>query len=149
MPPLWRYQRLPDASNKRGRGTSKQPVVALVERGGGVRTRAIADVSARTLKAAIREHVLPSARIMTDEMAYYRGIGSEFAGGRHTVTHSDGEYVRGDVSTNTCESFFSLVKRGMHGIYHAVSRKHLHRYLARAEFLWNNRELEGTLGRYD
>jgi hypothetical protein len=61
----------------------------------------------------------------------------------------DGEYVRGDVSTNTCESFFSLVKRGMHGIYHAVSRKHLHRYLARAEFLWNNRELEGTLGRYD
>ena len=63
--------------SKRGRGTSKQPVVALVERGGEVRTRVIADVSTRTLTAAIREHVRPSARIMTDEMASYRGIGSE------------------------------------------------------------------------
>jgi transposase-like protein len=133
-------------SNRRGRGTSKQAVVALIERGGGVRTRAIADVSARTLKAAIREHVVASARIMTDEFTSYRGIGPEFAGGHHTVNHKIGEYVRGDVSTNTAESFFALVKRGMHGIYHAVSKKHLHRYLAHAEFLWNNRELEDGEG---
>ena len=129
-------------SNKRGRGTSKQPVVALVERGGEVRARTIADVSARTLKAAIREHVMPSARIMTDELRSYRWIGSEFAGGHQTVNHGRGEYARGDVSINTAESFFALIKRGMHGIYHAVSKKHLHRYLAHAEFLWNNRELE-------
>ena len=68
------------------------------------------------MKAAIREHVFPSARIMTDEFtSYRRGIGSEFAGGHHTVNHRDREYVRGDVSTNTAESFFALFKRGMHG----------------------------------
>jgi hypothetical protein len=79
---------------------------------------------------------------MTDELASYLGIGLEFAGGHQSVKHSDGEYVRGDVSTNTAESFFALLKRGTYGIYHNVSRKHLHRYLAQAEFLWNNRELE-------
>lgn len=67
--------------HKRGRGTSKTPVVGLVERGGNVHRRVVADVSASTLKGAIRECVDTSARIMTDENLCYRGIGREFAGG--------------------------------------------------------------------
>lgn len=128
--------------SKRGRGTNKQAVVALVERGGNVRARPIADVSAKTLKAAIRQYVGREARIITDEMRSYGGIGVEFQGGHHTINHGIGQYVNGDIYTNTAESFFALFKRGLNGIYHAVSKKHLHRYLAHAEFLYNHRELE-------
>ena len=127
---------------KRGRGTDKQPVVALVQRGGEVRAKTVADVSGRTLKREIRQNVHRRARIITDELASYKGIGKQFAGGHHTVNHSAGEYVREDIYTNTVESFFALLKRSINGIYHAVSKEHLHRYIAHAEFLYNNRELE-------
>ena len=128
--------------SKRGRGTKKSPVLALVERGGSVRTRPIANVTGKTLKAVIRENVHQSARVITDENSAYTGIGPEFAGGHETVRHSAREYVRGDVHSNTVEGFFSIVKLGLHGIYHAVSKEHLHRYLAEFEFRYNNRELE-------
>ncbi len=128
--------------SKRGRGTKKQCVLAMVERGGRVKTRPIANVTGKTLKDAIREDVHPSARIITDENNAYTGIGAEFAGGHQTVCHSAREYVRGDVHSNTIEGFFSTVKRGINGIYHAVSKEHLHRYLAEFEFRYNNRELE-------
>lgn len=129
-------------TSKRGRGTKKQPVVALVQRGGKVKTRTVADVTAKTLKGIIRENVDPSARIITDDNKSYNGIGEEFAGGHHTTVHSRGEYVRGDIHSNTIEGFFSIVKRGLNGIYHNVSKKHLHRYLAEYEFRYNNRDLE-------
>lgn len=127
--------------SKRGRGTKKQPVFALVERGGRVKTQIITDVTAKTLKTAIRESVDPAARILSDENSSYTGIGSEFAGGHETVCHSAKEYVRDDVHSNTIESFFSQVKRGVNGIYHAVSKRHLHRYLSEYEFRWNHRNL--------
>jgi transposase-like protein len=128
--------------NKRGRGTKKQPVVALVERGGRVRAQTVADVSGKTLKNAIREHVGHESRILTDENSSYVGIGSEYARGHESVCHSANEYVRGDVHSNTVEGFFSLVKRSIIGIYHNVSKKHLHRYLAECEFRYNYREIE-------
>ncbi len=128
--------------SKRGRGTKKQCVLAMVERGGRVKTRPIANVTGKTLKAAIREDVHPSSRIITDENSAYTGIGAEFAGGHQTVCHSAREYVRGDVHSNTIEGFFSIVKRGINGIYHAVSKEHLHRYMAEFEFRYNNRKLE-------
>jgi len=128
--------------SKRGRGTKKQCVLAMVERGGRVKTRPIANVTGKTLKDAIREGVHPSARIITDENSAYTGIGAEFAGGHQTVCHSAREYVRGDVHSNTIEGFFSIVKRGINGIYHAVSKEHLHRYMAEFEFRYNNRDLE-------
>ncbi len=127
--------------SKRGRGTKKQPVFALVERGGRVKTQTVADVTAKTLKAANRENVDSAARILSDEYPSYTGIGAEFAGGHETVCHSAKEYVRGDVHSNTIESFFSQVKRGVNGIYHAVSKRHLHRYLSEFEFRWNHRNL--------
>jgi transposase-like protein len=129
---------------KAPRGTAKynnkSPVLAMVERGGRVRTKVLADVTAKSLQRAIVENVDRRSRIMTDEHKGYTGIGRAFEGGHETVKHSAYEYVRGDVSTNTVEGYFSLVKRGLNGIYHSVSKKHLHRYLAEFEFRYNRRE---------
>lgn len=122
--------------------TEKAPVVALVERGGEVRAQVVADVSAATLKGVIRAQVDRSATINTDEAYVYRGIGKEFAGGHHAVKHNIGEYARGDVTTNTVEGFFSLLKRGLYGTYHSVSKRHLHRYVSEFEFRYNTRRLD-------
>lgn len=126
---------------KRGRGTKKTPVVAMLQRGGKVRTKVVSDVTGRTLEAAIREHVDQSARIMTDELHSYKGLEKEFAGGHYTVRHSSGEYAKGDITTNAVESFFSRLKRSINGIHHSVSKKHLHRYMRHMEFLHNYRHL--------
>jgi transposase-like protein len=128
--------------NKRGHGTKKQPVMAMVERGGKVKTKPVANVTGKTLKQVIRDNVHPSATLYSDESNAYFGIGKEFAGGHHTVKHGKREYARGEVHSNTIEGFFSLLKRGLIGIYHNVSREHLHRYLAEYEFRYNNRELD-------
>jgi len=125
----------------RGRGTKKTPVFAAVERHGRIQRQVIADVSGKTLKGAIREMVDKQARIMTDDFVSYTGIGKEFAGGHGVVAHSTNEYVRGDIHTNTAESSHALVKRGIVGIYHNISREYLHRYLWHFDFLWNNRKL--------
>jgi hypothetical protein len=127
--------------SKRGRGTDKTPVFVAVEREGQIRRRVVADVTGQTLKAAIREEVDRQARIVTDEYLGYVGIGEEYAGGHETVCHSTKEYARGDVHTNTAESSHALVKRGIMGIYHNVSREYLHRYLWQFDFLWNHRKL--------
>ncbi|HEV2150573.1 MAG TPA: IS1595 family transposase [Longimicrobiaceae bacterium] len=137
--------------HKRGRGTSKQPVVAMVERStegrkGKVRTRVVADVRADNLKAALEECVHSSANLVTDEYRAYPPAAKGYASHR-TVTHSAGEYARVDedgfnVHSNTVEGVFSLLKRGIYGIYHNVSRKHLHRYCTEFEFRYNTRDLE-------
>jgi transposase-like protein len=127
-------------THKRGRGTKKTPVVALVERSGRVRARPVKRIDGATLKDAIRQNVHQSARIMTDELSSYGGIGAEFAGGHETVNHSKGEYVRGDASTNEVEAYFSLLKRGIMGSFHHVSDKHLHRYCDEFSFRWDHRQ---------
>jgi transposase-like protein len=127
--------------HKRGRGTSKTPVFVAVERGGKLRRRVVVNVTGDTLKEAIRESVDPQASIITDENNAYRGIGSEFAGGHQSVCHSTREYSRNGINTNTAESSFALVKRGIMGVYHNVSKKYLHRYLWQFDFIWNNREM--------
>jgi transposase-like protein len=132
-------------TSKRGRGTTnKTPVFCAVERQGQLRRR-VANVTGQNLKQVIREAIRQGvdkqARIITDELPYYRGIGKEFTGGHHTVCHGTKEYVRGDIHTNTVESSHALVKRGIVGIYHNVSREYLHRYLWQFDFLWNNRQL--------
>jgi len=124
-----------------GRGTKKIPVLVMVKRGDKVRARVIPNVTGKTMKAAIRDNVHVSSRIITDEYKSYRGVGKEFAGGHETVTHSIGEYVRGDIHTNEAESFFALVKRGFYGTFHAVSKKHLHRYINEFAFRWNTRKI--------
>lgn len=131
--------------HKRGRGTSKTPVFVAVERGGNIRRRVVANVSGRTLKAAIRDLVDADARIMSDENPAYSGLAPEYAG-HETVCHGTGEYARGNVHTNTAESSNALVKRGIVGIHHNVSRTHLHRYLWHYDFLWNHRYLNDGSG---
>jgi transposase-like protein len=125
----------------RGRGTKKTPVFAAVERDGQIRSRVVANVSGETLKRAIREVVNQKARIITDDFSSYDGVGKEFEGGHERVSHSTKEYVRGDIHTNTAESSFALVKRGIMGIYHNVSHEYLHRYLWQFDFVWNNRRM--------
>lgn len=127
--------------SKRGRGTKKTPVFAAVERDGNIRRRVVANVTGKTLKAAIRQVVDPRARIMSDENSAYNGLDKEFNGGHETVCHSAKEYARGDVNTNTAESSFAIVKRGLIGIYHNVSKEYLHRYLWQFDFVWNSRKL--------
>ena len=130
-----------------GRGTTKIPVVVLVERNGGVRSHPVHAADGLSLKMAIRTHVDRSATITTDEHAAYRGIGAEFAGGHQTVNHSLGEYVRNGITTNTAESYFSLLKRGVHGTFHHISETHLHRYCDEFAFRWNGRKMDDVARR--
>src|SRR5680860_934946 len=128
----------------RGRGTAdKKAVVSLVERGGKARSFHVANVSGPTLGSVIRENVDMSARLMTDEWKSYKLVGKEMAA-HQTVAHSYGEYVRGDAYTNTVEGFFSILKRGVDGTYHHISRAHLHRYLAEFDFRYNRREISDS-----
>lgn len=130
-----------DRHNKRGRGTTKAPVMVLVERNGEAVSHPIERVDAENLKSAIRETVDRQSTIMTDEWAPYNGIGQEFAGGHHVVRHILGEYVNGSASTNTAESYFALLKRGVHGTFHHVSKQHLGKYCKEFQFRWNHRKV--------
>jgi transposase-like protein len=120
----------------------KAPVVGMVERDGRLRLVHVADLTAPTLRGAIKEHISLSSRLITDELNYYTRVGRDFEGGHEVVTHSAGEYTRGDVTTNTIESVFALVKRSIYGTFHNVSRKHLHRYLSEVEYKYNTRKLD-------
>jgi len=133
--PRFRHRR---HSTKPRPPSNKVPVVALVERGGKVRTRVVADVTAKTLKDAIRENVARDSRIMTDEHKSYEGIGRELKS-HDVVKHGHGQYVRGDAYTNTAESFFGLLKRGVMGAFHHVSKEHLPRYCEEFAYRWNTR----------
>jgi len=129
---------------KRGRGASnKVPVFALVERGGNVRPFKTKRVTAKNLRDKIRENVDKKATIMTDEFLAYKNLGKEFT--HYTVNHSAGEYVNGDVYTNTAEGFFSILKRGIGGVYQHVSEKHLDRYLAEFGFRYNQRKVDDAI----
>ena len=127
--------------SKRGRGTKKTPVVALISRDQKkAYSKPVKRVNARELKGTIREYVAYEARIMTDEWPAYSGIGQYYVSGHCTVNHSEGEYSRGDIHVNNAESFFALLKRGIHGVFHHVSKKHLSRYCHEFAFRWNRRE---------
>ena len=132
------HQYLP-ASARPG-GGEKIPVVALVERGGRVRARQIERVDRESLGGAVHELVESGARIHTDENPSYRHLGARYS--HDAVNHTRKEYVRGDVTTNTVEGFFSLLKRGVYGTFHSVSKHHLHRYLSEFEFRYNHRKLD-------
>src|SRR5437588_9248974 len=98
-----------------GRGAlNKTPVLSLVERKGRVRSFPMSRVTGNMLKAVIRGNVAVGAKVYTDEFAAYRGLANEFAA-HETVRHRRGEYVRGDVHTNTAEGVFSILKRGIIG----------------------------------
>ena len=98
--------------SKRGRGTSKAPVVGVVQRNGNVRFRMMERLTAKKIGEVIAEHADTTSRLITDELSAYEPVGKAFAGGHHTVKHSAGEYVRKgtDIHSNTVEGVFSLVE---------------------------------------
>lgn len=121
----------------------KHPVVALVERGGKLRARHVPNVTAKSVREVLKKHVKPETHLMTDTSLTNEHVGKGFK--KHsTVNHSRDEYVRGKVYTNTVESFFVGVKRKIYGTHHAVSEKHLQRYMTEAEVIWNNRSAMGV-----
>lgn len=117
------------ASDPKNKGT----VFGMVERGGRVRAEIVPDRLGPTLTGRIIERVLPSAMIFTDEYVAYRGLRNHFAGHRR-IMHKQKIYVRGNVHTQTIEGFFGLLKNGIRGVYHAVSREYLQSYLD--EYCW-------------
>lgn len=116
----------------------KMKVLSLVERDGMKRSFHIANVTAKTVAPILREQLANNARLMTDETKVYDRVGKEFAS-HDKVNHSAGEYSRGDASTNTAESSFAILKRGLYGTFHSVSEHHLQRYADEFDFRWNHR----------
>ncbi len=124
--------------NVGGGAGGKEPVFALVERGGALHSFHLPTVTARTLRDVLVAQVDRNSFLMTDEHSGYKLVGQEYAG-HEAVRHSTGEYVRGDAHTNTVENYFSILKRGITGTYHHVSQQHLKRYLAEFDFRYNER----------
>jgi transposase-like protein len=121
----------------------KQSVFSLVERDGAVRSFHVANVRADTLRPILARHVASESHFITDEASAFNYPGYRFAS-HQTVNHSANEYVRGDVYTNTVEGYFSILKRGIYGVYQHVSEAHLQRYLVEFDFRYSNREKLGV-----
>src|SRR5205823_2476195 len=132
----------------RGRPTiensNKTPVLALVERGGNVRSFPLERATLNNIKPIMQKHIDPSSHVVTDEFPVYYQMKEHFAE-HHEIKHKDKQYVRrkGDfkVTTNTVESFFALLKRSNYGIHHHMSRKYLGSYCAERDFVYNGRHL--------
>lgn len=122
----------------RGRGTKKTPIVGMVQRKGEVRAFVAADVKSDTLRRLIKEHVLPRTMVFTDDFRSYNGLAAR--GYTHQrINHTEKVYVVGDIHTNTIEGFWSLIKRGIGGVYHNVGRNYLQTYLNEYSFRYNRR----------
>ena len=118
----------------------KTPVFGMAERKGRVRAFTTDNVQGATLLPIIREHVMPKSTIFTDERNVYDGVGYMQTGYRHRrIQHNEHVYVVGNVHTNTIEGFWSLVKRGISGVYHNVGRHYLQTYLNEYSFRYNRR----------
>lgn len=122
---------------RRGYG-HKHTVFSLVERGGEVRSFHVENASAATLVPIMEANISKETALMTDEASQYRKMNKHFASHDFT-SHGAGEYVRGNVHSNTIEGYFSIFKRGMTGVYQHCAEKHLHRYLAEFDFRYNQR----------
>lgn len=135
---------------KAGRGSvGKTAVMGMRERGGRTVAKPVADTGAGTLHKEILDNVELGTTLHTDEHGGYTGIGGLLY--KHeTINHSAGEYVRGDVCTNGIESVWAVMKRGVHGVYHQVSEKHLGRYVNEFTFRLNDGNVKRhTLARLD
>ena len=125
---------------KQGTHKDKQPIFGMVERGGRVITKVTPDAKTTTIFPIVSEYVLPASTVYTDCYTTYDYLGKLPQGYNHQrINHSMGVYVMGDVHTNTIEGFWSLLKRGIGGVYHSVSSKHLQSYCNEYSFRYNHR----------
>lgn len=121
----------------------KMKIVSMVDREGDKRSFHLPALSSKIVRPLLLKNIDPRTRIMTDEAGIYHKVHLDFFS-HESVNHRTGEYVRGDVTTNTVEGSFSLVKRSLYGTFHQVSEKHLHRYLAELDFKWNTRKMSDS-----
>lgn len=134
-----------DKGNPRGRGTKKTPVVGMVERNGNVKAKAVSknSLKATDLLKLIRQHINTKETILvTDEYTGYNNMNDTVP--HLTINHSY-EFAKGDIHTNTIESFWAIVKRGIIGQFHWVSKKYLNTYLDEFCYRYNARELDGSI----
>jgi transposase-like protein len=133
-----------------GRGSvGKTAVLGLRERGGRTIAMTVPNTDKETIQTAIMDNVEVGSLLLTDEATAYSGMAGLFFD-HETVNHSAGEYTRGVASTNSIESVWAVMKRGVHGVYHQVSPKHLHRYVDEFTFRLNEGNVEvHTLHRLD
>jgi transposase-like protein len=125
-------------------GDRKHKIVTLLERDGRARSFHVANVTAKTLRGVLVANVSRKSHLMTDGANAYKGLGAEFASHRWT-DHAGGEYVRpGNIHSNSAESFFAILKRGVMGTYHSISEAHMHRYLAEFDFRYSTRSALGV-----
>jgi transposase-like protein len=123
-----------------GRSTkTKTPVFGMVERNGRLVAMVVTRTDAKTLTPLITNHVAVGSTMMTDEFKAYMQLHQSYQ--HNIVRHQHGEYVRGTTHTNTIEGFWSLLKRGITGIYHWVSVKHLDKYVGEFEYRYNSRKI--------
>lgn len=126
----------------RGRSRDKATVFAVVERDGDVAAQVVPDTKAGTLEQALKDAVVPGSTIYTDDFLGYSRVGLRQGWKHRSVNHSKDQFVGpGGIHTNTVESFFSLLERGLMGAFHCVSRKHLPRYVEEFSFRHNTRRL--------
>lgn len=140
-PPVWVFE------NDRGwiqKNTvdHKRKVLTLVERHGRARSFKVESLKSDDVRRVLLQNASTESRLHTDEAYHYRKPGLEFAA-HERVNHSEQEYARGDVTTNTVEGFFSIFKRGMKGVYHHCGEQHLQRYLTEFDFRYSNRSAMG------
>jgi transposase-like protein len=140
-------------SGERGRAdqfSHKQKVFSIVKRDGDVRSFHVERVTAENLQGILRKQVAQSATVMTDGFSSYDNLNARFAQ-HHVINHSERQYSRKVVGlehtihTNTIEGVFSILKRGLTGVYHQVGSQHLHRYLAEFDFRYNHRKVEDSV----
>jgi transposase-like protein len=134
--------RKPGHKPKRGY-SHKNAVLTLVQRGGSARSFHVEGTKAADLLPIIQANVHPGTEVMTDEAGQYKGLSKHFASHGY-VSHSQFEWGRGKVHTNTVEGFYSVFKRGMKGVYQHCAEKHLHRYVAEFDFRYNQRAKLGV-----
>ncbi|HEV2692956.1 MAG TPA: IS1595 family transposase [Verrucomicrobiae bacterium] len=118
-------------------GINKTPIFGMKTRDGEIRATVVTDATSATLHPIIRENVAEGATIYSDEWRGYAGLNKDFS--RGIIRHSLGEFVKGDCHTNGIESFWALFKRGYHGVYHQMSKKHLQRYVNEYAFRFNHK----------
>jgi transposase-like protein len=134
----------PDYKGSRRVYHHKMKVLSLVDRESGkARSFVLDKITKAEVYPILRENIARETRLITDQAPWYNRVGPMFDN-HESVDHSKDEYVRGDVTTNTVEGFFSIFKRGMKGVYQHCDKKHLHRYLAEFDFRYNNRIANGS-----
>lgn len=141
------YGKIPGRKLKPG-GDSSHKILALVERDGTARSFHVANVDHKTLKPILQAQIAKDSHLMTDGASHYKQIGGFLS--HQSVNHSQGEYAKksktfkGVAHTNTVESFFGLLKRGLNGTYHHVSEAHLQRYCTEFDFRFSHRLVSDT-----